>query len=86
MAAGRDRDLQLGADAVRRRNQDRVAEPGGLEIEQRAEPAQPGIGAGPGGGARQRLDRLDQRVARVDVDAGLTVLFARYGVLVRSRL
>jgi hypothetical protein len=86
VAAGRDRDLQLGADAVRRRDQDRVAEAGGLEVEQCAEPAQPGIGAGSGRGARQRLDRLDKGVAGVDIDAGLTVLFARYGVLVRSRL
>jgi hypothetical protein len=86
VAAGGDRDLQLGADAVGRCDQDGIAEAGRLEVEQRAEAAEAGVGAGSGGRARQRLDRLDKGVACVDIDAGSTVLFARYGVLVRSRL
>ena len=43
--AGLDGDLQLGADAVVGGDQDRVLEAGPLEIEQRAEAAEVGIGA-----------------------------------------
>ncbi len=46
MQAGVDRDLELGADAVGGRDQDRVLEAGGLEIEQPAEPADFSVGAG----------------------------------------
>ena len=46
--AGFDRDLDLGADAVGGRDQDRVLEAGGLEVEQPAEPADFGVGARPG--------------------------------------
>jgi hypothetical protein len=68
--AGVDGDLQLGADAVIGRDQDRVGEAGGLEVEQAAEAADLAIGAGPAGGAHQRLDLLDHQVAGIDVDAG----------------
>ena len=69
MQAGLDRDLDLGADAVGRGDQDRVLEAGGLEVEQPAEAADLGVGAGAGGGAHHRLDQIDQAVAGIDVDA-----------------
>ena len=43
--AGLDRDLDLGADAVGRRDQHRVGEAGALEVEQPAEAADLGVGA-----------------------------------------
>jgi len=48
MQAGGDGDLELGADAVGGGDQDGVLEAGGLGVEQRAEAAQRGGGAGPG--------------------------------------
>ena len=71
--AGIGRDLRLGADAVRRRHQDRVLETGTAEVEGAAKAADFGIGAGAGGGAYQRFDELDHAVAGVDIDAGLRV-------------
>ena len=71
--AGVDGDLELGADAVGGGDQDRVAEARRLQVEQAAEAADLGVGAGPAGRAHQRLDRLDQRVAGVDIDAGIGV-------------
>ena len=68
-----DSDLDLGADAVIGRNQDRVLEPGGLQIEQSAEPADLRIRARPPRRAHQRLDRIDHGIARVDVDASVGV-------------
>ena len=68
-----DGDLQLGADAVGGRDQDRIAETGALQVEQAAKTAEVRIGAGPARRPRQRLDQLDQPVARVDVDAGVAV-------------
>ncbi len=70
---GLDGDHQLGADAVRGRDQQRIVVAGGLQVEQRPEAAQRRIGARPARGLRQRLDRFDERIARVDVDAGLGV-------------
>jgi hypothetical protein len=70
MAAGLDGDLQLGADAVGRRDQDRIGEAGGLEVEQRPEAAEAGIGARAAGGSGERLDRIDQGLASVDIDPG----------------
>jgi len=66
---GGDGDLQLGADTVGGRDQDGIAKPRRLEIEERAEAAEPGIGAAPRRRPGERLDRLDQRVAGIDVDA-----------------
>ena len=43
--AALDGELDLGADAVIRRNEDRIDEAGGLEIEQAAEAADFGVGA-----------------------------------------
>ena len=45
--AALDGDLQLGADAVGRRDQDRVAKAGRLQVEQRAEAAEPADHARP---------------------------------------
>ena len=56
-----------------RGDQHRVGEPRRLQVEQRAEAAEPAHHAGPVRRARQRLDRLDQRVARLDVHPGRAV-------------
>ena len=64
MQAGLDRDLDLGADTVGGGDQDRVREARGLEVEQAAEAADLGVGASAGGGANQRLDQIDQPIAR----------------------
>ena len=69
MDAGLDRDLDLRADAVIRRDEDRVGKPGGLEVEEPAEAADLGVGAGPARRAHERLDRLDHGVAGIDIDA-----------------
>ena len=45
--AGIDGDLQLGADAVIGRDQHRIGEAGGLEVEQAAEAADLAVGARP---------------------------------------
>jgi hypothetical protein len=82
--AGGQRYHQLGSDAVGTGDQDGVLEPCCLEIEQRAETAQTGVRARAGGGARERLDRVDQAVAGIDIDPGILVgqmISARYGVL-----
>ena len=68
--AGLDRHLQLGADAVGGGDQHRIDEPRRLQVEQRAEAAQAAHHAAPIGRPRQRLDRLHQRIGRLDVDAG----------------
>ena len=68
-----DRDLELGADAVGARDEDRILEARRLEVEQSTEAAQPAHHARPVGAAGQGLDVLDQRVARIDIDAGVLV-------------
>ena len=73
VVAGVDRDLDLGADAVGRGDQDRVAESGALEVEQPAEAADLGIGARARRRPHQRLDQVDHGVAGIDVDARLGV-------------
>jgi hypothetical protein len=83
---GGDRDLELGANAVGGRDQNRILEARRLEIEQRAEAAEPCARTRPRRGARERLDRFDERVSRVDVDAGGTVAVGLYGVLARVGL
>ena len=69
--AGLDGDLELGADAVGGRDQDRIGEAGRLQVEQAAEAADLGVGAAPPRGAHQRLDQIDHARAGVDVHAGL---------------
>ena len=77
VASGLDGELDLGADAVGGGDQHRVGEAGALEVEQPAEAADLGVGAGPRGRAHQRLDQLDHAVAGIDVDAGVRVGEAR---------
>ena len=73
MQAGLDRDLELGADAVGGGDQNRILEARRLEVEQPAETADLGVGAGAGGGAHHRLDQIDQTIAGVDIDARIRV-------------
>jgi hypothetical protein len=73
VAPGGDGDLQLGADAVVGGDQQGVAVAGRLQVEEAAEAAEAGVRPAAGGRAGQRLDGLDQRVARIDVDAGILV-------------
>ena len=73
VAAGLDGDLELGADAVVGGDQDRVLVAGRLEVEEAAEAAEVGAGPRPARRLHQRLDGLDQRIAGIDVDAGITV-------------
>ena len=68
-----DGDLELGADAVVGGNQDRIAVTGGLQVEQTTKTAEISIGACPPRRPHQWLNRLDQRIAGIDVDAGITV-------------
>ena len=81
MPAGGDGEPQLRADAVGGRYQDGIAIAGRLRIEEGAEAAEGRRGAAAPGGARQRLDGLDQRIAGIDVDAGGFVGEAVYGAL-----
>ena len=75
--AGVDRDAKLGADTVGRGDEDRIAVARGLEVEERAEPAEPAHDARPQGAPRGGLDPLDQRVAGVDIDARVGIGEAR---------
>jgi hypothetical protein len=83
--AGGDRHLELGADAIGRRDEQRIAEAAGGEIEEGAEAAQAGLRAATGGRSGKRLDGLDECGARIDVDSrraiGLRAGLAVYGVL-----
>jgi len=65
-------ELQLGADAVGARDEHRVLVLR-RQLAQRAESADAGEHLGPQRAPRERLDRLDQGVARVDVDARVAV-------------
>ena len=73
MAARLDGDLELGADAVRRRDDQRILESGGLEVEQGPESPQRSLRAGAPGRLRQRLDGVDQHLAGVDVHARIGI-------------
>jgi len=77
--SGLDRDPELGADAVRRRQQQRIAVARRPQVEQSGEAAETGLGARPAGRCGERLDRVDQGFARVDVDARILVGVAFYG-------
>ena len=65
-----DRDLDLGADAVGRRDQNRIDKTGGFQIEQATEAPDFGCGAGTRGRAHQWLDQVHHAVAGIDVDPG----------------
>jgi hypothetical protein len=81
-----DGDLELGTDAVGGRDEDGITEAGGLGIDQRAEPAQTGVGSGAAGGTRQRLDRLDERVAGVDIDSRRAVTAVAVAIVANGAL
>ncbi len=68
----RERELELGADAVGAGDQHRLAE-ALADLDQRAEAADAGEHLGAHRPLGERLDALDQRVAGVDVDARLAV-------------
>jgi hypothetical protein len=78
-----DGDLELGADAIRGGDQQRVAEAGGLRVEEGAETAEQRRRSSAGSGFGQRLDGFDQRVACIDIDAGITVALTLNGILAR---
>jgi hypothetical protein len=86
VAAGGNGDLQLGADPVGRGDQQGVAVAELPQVEEGAEAAEAGGAAAPRRRPGERLDRLDQRVAGIDVDTGLSVGLAVYGVLPEDRL
>ena len=65
--------LSFGADAVGRRDEDRVAVAHPFEVEKSAEAANFSVGAGAGGRAHQWLDQIDHPIAGVDIDPGLRV-------------
>src|SRR5258707_740302 len=68
----RERKLELRADAVGPGNQNRLAV---LlrDLHKRAEAADPGQDLGAQGAPGERLDRLDERIARIDVDPRVAV-------------
>ena len=73
VAAELDRQLELGADAVIGGDQQRIVIARRLQVEEAAEPAEFGIGAGARGRAGEGGDGFDQRVAGGDRDAGIGV-------------
>ncbi len=73
VAVGVDGDLQLGANTVIGRHQDRIREAGGLEIEQAAEAADLTIRARAARRAHGRLDLLDHQVAGIDIDTCIAI-------------
>ena len=68
----RERELELGAHAVGARDQHRLAK-ALADLDQRAEAADAAQHLGAHRALGERLDALDQRVAGVDVDAGVAV-------------
>ena len=70
MPARIDGDLELRADAVVRRDEDRIAKTGAFQIEQAAEAAEIHVGSGPARRFGERLDRSNQRIPGIDVDTG----------------
>src|SRR5208337_5119763 len=64
-----DGDLELRADAVVRCDEDGIAKTGLLQVEEPAEPAKRGRGSQASRRLGERLDPLDQSLARVDVYA-----------------
>ena len=78
MDAGFDGELELGADAVGGGDQHRVLEAASLEVEQAAEAADAAEQTCALGLCRQRPDRLDQRVACVDIDARIAIGQSRF--------
>ena len=71
--AGFDGDLELGADAVGRGDENRILEPRGFQIEQPAEAAQIGVRTGPARRFRCGRDARNEFLAGVDIDTGSLV-------------
>ncbi len=76
--SGLECELELGADAVRRGDEDRVIEARGFRVEQRAEAAKTIHRSRALGCRGQRLDRLDQGIAGGDIDTGVFVGKAQF--------
>ena len=72
VAVERERELELGADAVGAGDEHRLAV-ALADLDQRAEAADAGEHLGAQRALGERLDALDQRVAGVDVDAGVAI-------------
>ena len=70
VAGSFDGDLDLGADAISRRDQDGIGETGRLEIEKAAKAADLGVRARSRGSTHQRFDQFHHAVAGIDIDAG----------------
>ena len=73
MAVMLDRELQLGADAVIGRDQQRIGKTGGLQIEETTKAAQVRIRARPSRRLGERADRADQRVTGGDRNASIGI-------------
>ena len=73
MGAGLDGELELGADAVGGGDEERVLEAARLEVEQAAEAADAAQEAGACRLGGERADRVHQRIAGIDIDAGVAV-------------
>ena len=73
MLARFDRELQLGAHAIVRRDEQRIVEPRRFQVEKAAETAEVGIGAGAARCAGERGDGTDQRIACLDRYAVLRI-------------
>src|SRR5690606_8504220 len=65
--------VELGADTIGTRYQDRLFVFGRRQREQPAEAAEPGEHLRPCGAGHERLYALNQRVAGIDVDSGILV-------------
>ena len=72
VARERERELELGPDAVGARDEHRLAI-ALRQLDERAEAADAGEHFGTQRPLRERLDALDQRVACVDVDTRVTI-------------
>jgi hypothetical protein len=73
MTIGGEGDLELGADAISARDQDRVAKSGGGEIEQTTIATDLRVGAGAGRGPGKRSNGFDQSSAGGNVHTGVFV-------------
>jgi hypothetical protein len=81
-----DGDPELGADPIGGGDQNGVLEPGGLEVEQAAEPAKAGHDAATRCCLGQRCDAVNQRVPGIDVDSRLFIRRALNGFLLASSM
>jgi len=95
VSARGDRDLELGANPVGGGDENRILESRRFEIEECAETTEARVATASRRRLRQRLYRLDERRAGIDVDASLAIailavpvgeILAPYGVLTRCSL